>query len=170
MKDLIDRGNYMPTPKQPYSAIDDSIGYLNGRLSRVIKRHFEQLLDETGAGVTPQMWLLLSTIAHKKITIPSNIADITGIDRTATARCLTKMSKLNLVTRKQSVSDGRSSEVMLTKKGEKVLKIAANCSQQTSDHFYSKISNKERELLKKIFLKLLEGEQGSLKSFDDLVV
>lgn len=162
---MIDVGNYMSSPKQPYS-VDDSTGYLINRLSREMQRYFEALLDETGAKVTPQMWLILSTIGHHNVTIPSQISDRTGVDRTATARSLTKMSKEKLITRKPSPNDGRSSQVILTKKGEKALQTAAHCSQKTNEYFLGKISNKEHEALKKIIPKLLSGERGGLVGFD----
>ncbi|MCX4025314.1 winged helix-turn-helix transcriptional regulator [Endozoicomonas sp. SM1973] len=151
----------MPTTKQPYTA-DDSMGYYIHRLSKVWQRHFEVLLEESGSEITIQMWVILSAIGNHNITIPSQIAEKTGIDRTATARSLTKMSKLKLTSRKPSQNDGRSSQIHLTKKGEHALGVAAYCSQKTNEYFLDKLSSREHEALKKIINKLLSGEKGDI--------
>ncbi|MDE1462868.1 MarR family winged helix-turn-helix transcriptional regulator [Spartinivicinus poritis] len=151
----------MPTTKQSYSA-DDSMGYFIHRLSKVMQRRFELLLEESGAEITIQMWVILSAIGKHNITIPSKIADKTGIDRTATARSLTKMDKLKLISRKPSPEDGRSSQIYLTKKGEQALEIAAYCSHKTNEYFLDKLSSREHDSLKKIVTKLLSDEQGDI--------
>ncbi|WP_163832647.1 MarR family winged helix-turn-helix transcriptional regulator [Spartinivicinus ruber] len=151
----------MPTTKQPYSA-DDSMGYFIHRLSKVMQRRFEVLLEESGSEITIQMWVILSAIGKHNAAIPSQIADKTGIDRTATARSLTKMEKLKLISRKPSQEDGRSSQVRLTKKGENALEIAAYCSQKTNEYFLEKLTHREHDSLKKIVSKLLSGEKGDI--------
>jgi len=138
----------------------DGLGYRVSRLARVMERDFEHRLS--GLGITRLMWCVLPTVGLEGIVRPSEIAGHIGVNRTALSRVLRELEAKGLVRRDRDGSDGRSTFVALTDKGQSCLQAALPQSMGTTRHFSSKLSKEEAEVFRRLVDKLLAGEEGAL--------
>lgn len=138
----------------------DGLGYQVSRLARVMERDFERRLS--GLGITRLMWCVLPTVGLEGIERPSEIAEHIGVNRTALSRVLRELEARSLVTRDPDDADGRSTRVRLTDKGRECLESALPQSMGTTQHFGTKLSEKELAAFRRLIDKLLSGEEGAL--------
>ena len=139
----------------PYD-LHASLGYQTTLFSRISERRFEQAL--TPLGLTRVLWCVLLAAGQQKLSMPSEIADYIGIDRTATSRALRRLDEMALITRAHHADDKRARKVSLTPKGEDLLLQAIKAAEENAAHFRAKLSWYEANALSDILKKLMADE------------
>lgn len=147
---------------------DDAPAWLIQRASRTLRVLFLRLMEGRGAGVTPEMWLVLSRLYARDGQYQTQIADSTFRDRPNTSRILAGLEERGLVRKKRDDEDMRRMRVHLTDRGAEVVREVAPMAARTRDSLYRGLSDRElrqfRETLRKIeknALEVLESEPGS---------
>lgn len=140
--------------KETYS-IYSSTGYWVTRLAKAMESDFEMRL--VAHDMTRASWAVLSAIFHDNKTTPAALASFIGIDGAAITRHLDRIEKQGLVVRDRSLSDRRSVNLKVTKKGARLApKIAAH-SMATNKKFLGGLNRAEIEQLVAIARKMLSN-------------
>ena len=144
--------------QRPKYRLHDSIGYHATLAARLVERRVEDALRKFG--LTRVGWCILLAVAEEGLMNPSDIAAFVGIDRTATSRALRALENEGLITRAIGRADRRMTEVTLTSTGyDRMIQAVPICSENMS-HFNNKLTDGERLELKRLLMKLCEGEQA----------
>lgn len=138
----------------------DGLGFRMSRTARVMERHYEQLLAEIG--LSRLMWCVLVMVGSYGIAAPSAMAEFLSVNRTAISRVLREMEKQGLVLRRQQDGDRRGRDIGLTELGQHKLEVFLPKATLTTEHFRSKLTEDEFEMLKTVLDKMMEGEEGAL--------
>ena len=146
---------------------DDAPAWLIQRASRTLRVLFLRLMESRAAGVTPEMWLVLSRLFARDGQYQTQIADSTFRDRPNTSRILAGLEERGLVRKQRDRDDMRRMRVYLTERGEEFVREVAPMAARTRDGLYRGLSDEElrqfRVILRKIeknALAVLESEPG----------
>ena len=110
----------MKKQAQKYS-LDNSLGNLATRLSRVILKQLNSELQHMGYKITSEQWTLLVLIWNQNGQSQQALADALYKDKTTMARLTASVESLGLIARKPGEKDGRKKVVRLTAKGKKIM-------------------------------------------------
>lgn len=142
--------------QRPKYRLHDSIGYHATLAARLVERRVEDGLRSFG--LTRIGWCILLAVAEEGLKNPSDIAAFVGIDRTATSRALRALENEGLISRAIGQQDRRMTEVTMTQAGyDRMFQAVPLCSENMS-HFNNKLTEAERAELKRLLIKLCEGE------------
>lgn len=142
----------------PKYRLHDSIGFHATCAARLVDRRVEEGLRDFG--LTRVGWCILLAVAEEGLRNPSDIARFVGIDRTATSRALRVLENEGLVSRAIGQEDRRTTEVTMTAAGYDRMFQAVPTCRETMNRFNAKLSDMERAELKRLLVKLCDGETG----------
>ncbi len=144
----------------PKYRLHDSIGYHTTLAARLVERRVESGLKTFG--LTRISWCILLAVAEENLRNPSDIANFVGIDRTATSRALRALEAQGLVSRAIGQQDRRMTDVTMTEQGYAQLMNAVPVCAENMDHFHAKLTEDEQTELKRLLVKLIEGEANAI--------
>lgn len=134
-------------------SIYSSAGYWVTRLARAMESDFEKRL--VAHNVTRASWTVLSAIVHDNKTTPAALASFIGIDGAAVTRQLDRIEKQGFVVRDRCLSDRRSINLRVTKKGARIIPKIVAKSKATNKIFLSGLSSSEIDQIVMIAQKML---------------
>jgi DNA-binding MarR family transcriptional regulator len=143
---------------EPYN-IEESLGYLTGRLASLILKRNVQSFSGNGLVITSDQWIFLVHVwSHDGISQQA-ISDLMHKDKSATTRLISSLEAKDLAYRSPGPSDGREKFVYLTDKGKKAMKRATELVQDVLEKSYAGIEaddmNRCKTVLRKAYLNLL---------------
>lgn len=100
--------------------IDQSIGYLVGRLSRAIIKRLSKKFQDAGIDVSYEQWSILVHLYRQDGQTQQALAQIAVKDKAAITRLLNGLEKKNIVLRITDRNDKRSNLVYLTNKAKEL--------------------------------------------------
>lgn len=100
--------------------IDQSIGYLVGRLSRAIIKRLSKKFQDAGIDVSYEQWSILVHLYRQDGQTQQALARIAVKDKAAITRLLNGLEKKNIVLRVPDRNDKRSNLVYLTNKAKEL--------------------------------------------------
>ena len=100
--------------------IDQSIGYLVGRLSRAIIKRLSKKFQDAGIDVSYEQWSILVHLYRQDGQTQQALARIAVKDKAAITRLLNGLEKKNIVLRIPDRNDKRSNLVYLTNKAKEL--------------------------------------------------
>ncbi len=100
--------------------IDQSIGYLVGRLSRAIIKRLSKKFQDAGIDVSYEQWSLLVHLYRRDGQTQQALARTAVKDKAAVTRLLNGLEKKNIVLRIPDQNDRRSNLVYLTNKAKEL--------------------------------------------------
>ncbi len=140
----------------------NSIIYLIERTLRQTRMLLQHAFDEGKLKISVDQWIVLSQIAQGDGQNQRHIADMTAKDPASITRILELLEKQKFIKRIADKADKRSSIVVVTPNGKKIL---GNCSKKVA-RFKTVagkgISQKELNSLQETLDKLFENSGGSL--------
>lgn len=136
--------------------LHDSLGFRLSRAARIQERRLDAGLKTLG--LTRTSWCVLLAVGNEGLTLPSEIADFVGIDRTATSRTLRQMEAADLIARRPGDGDGRTRAVRLTDLGLKRLRDGTPMAEANNAAMAARLSDAEVETLKDRLDRLIAGE------------
>ncbi|MFW6083663.1 MAG: MarR family winged helix-turn-helix transcriptional regulator [Gemmatimonadota bacterium] len=143
---------------------DDAPAWLIQRASRTLRVLFLRLMERRAAGVTPEMWLVLSRLYARDGQYQTEIADSTFRDRPNTSRILAGLEERGLVRKERDDEDMRRMRVHLTERGEEVVRKVAPMAARTRDNLYEGMSEEELRRLRDILRKIEKNALAVLES------
>ena len=136
-------------------SVTSSTGYWVTRLARSMESDFEQRL--VIHGVTRTTFAVLSAVFHDKKTTPAALASFVGIDGAAITRHLDRIEGQGLILRERSVSDRRSVNLRLTRKGASLVPKLVAESKATNQKFHAGFSATEVKAIQRTIRKMLSN-------------
>jgi len=100
--------------------IDQSIGYLVGRLSRAIIKRLSKKFQDAGIDVSYEQWSILVHLYRQDGQTQQSLARTVVKDKAAITRLLNGLEKKNIVLRIPDRNDKRSNLVYLTNKAKEL--------------------------------------------------
>jgi DNA-binding MarR family transcriptional regulator len=132
------------------------------RVSAILAREMQA---ETTISLEWYAILLLLAQSEEAAMRPSDLADLTGLSRSATTRLVDRLELSGLVERRSCGSDRRGTYVMLTARGEEVFKEAGRVHLRGIDeHVGSHLTNDELAELGALLGKLADRVGGGALS------
>jgi len=113
----------MPDHVAAYS-LDNSLGHLASRFSRVVLRRLTADLAATGLQITAEQYSLLVQLWEQNGLSQGGLADKSAKDKTTMARLAAGLEARGLIERRPSASDGRERLLFLTSEGQSVMERA----------------------------------------------
>jgi DNA-binding MarR family transcriptional regulator len=109
------------------------------------------------SGVTVAEWVVLREMykSREGTTLPSTVADLTGLTRGAVSKLISRLLDKGLVTRKESTSDRRYQDIALTKSAVALVPKLAKLADENDSEFFKVLSKTERETLKEILKRIV---------------
>ncbi len=140
--------------------LHNALGYQLSLTARMIEKRFEDRIKPLH--VSRLQWCVLLACGVEKLRSPSDIAQFIGVDRTAISRALRQMEKNGFLNRESGKSDRRTTDVVLTEKGQDTLAAVNKIAQENSAHFLAKINEDDRHLLSSLMENLRHGEEQNV--------
>jgi len=142
---------------------DDAPAWLIQRASRTLRVLFLRLMEQRSAGVTPEMWLVLSRLYARDGQYQTQIADSTFRDRPNTSRILAGLEERGLVRRQRDGEDRRRVRIYLTEAGESIVRDMAPMAARTRDGLYDGLDDEDLKLLRKVLRRIERNALGMLR-------
>lgn len=136
-------------------SIHTSAGYWVTRLARAMESDFEMRLVDHN--VTRASWAVLSAIYHDDKNTPAALASFIGTDGAAITRQLDRIEKQGLVERDRSLSDRRSVNLKVTRKGARLIPKIVGDSDATNNKFLNGLNRSEIKQIVTITQKMLSN-------------
>jgi DNA-binding MarR family transcriptional regulator len=146
---------------------DDAPAWLIQRASRTLRVLFLRLMEEKNAGVTPEMWLVLSRLYAKDGQYQTQIADGTFRDRPNTSRILSGLEARGFVRRERDDEDMRRTRIHLTETGKAFVQDMAPVAARTRDSLYEGISGEDLRMLRRVLRRIERNALGVLEESPD---
>lgn len=124
---------------------EDSILPNLGRTVKVLDLLIEERLALAGIPLTKLQFVFLMVISRNNAQPQSNLAELTGRDKTTFTRNLNTLERKNFVKREASPLDKRSKLVLITSQGLDYVKKANPIIKQIIAEIEIDISDQERE-------------------------
>lgn len=130
----------------------------NNTLDYLLKSTWQTVVNKyntiaTQHGFTQAAGYILINI-YKEGTPVSQIANSTGVKTTSLSRVLNNLEGLGFIYREVSATDKRSVKVYLTPLGVEKRRIAKDVVRGFNDYLEGQLSEKEREVLRKMLIKV----------------
>ena len=135
-------------------SIQKSTGYWVTRLARSMERDFERRLKPLG--ITRGAFAVLSGIHHDKKKSPAELAAYLGLDGAAITRYLDRLEELGLIERKTNAADRRSTHLVLTAAGRRIVGQGLSASRATNEKFTAGLESAEIECFQTAIRQMLE--------------
>ena len=140
--------------------LHQSLGYQLSLAARLQERRLDDWLKPLG--MTRTSWCVLLAVGNEGLIHPSAIAKFVGIDRTATSRALRQMEAAGMIARRAGKDDRRMTAVHLTPYGETLLQQGTPLAKHNNAIMEERLGEHENALLRKLLLKIREGEGMAL--------
>ncbi|MCW7492369.1 MarR family transcriptional regulator [Leptospira sp. 2 VSF19] len=135
------------------SHLKSHLGYHLRVVSNAVSHSFSGKL--ASLDVTVAEWVILREMySYKSNTAPSVIAETTGLSRGAVSKLIDRLLHKGLVSREEMNKDRRYQEIKLTKEGVRLVPKLAEIADENDSHFFSFLSEKEKNQLRKTLIKL----------------
>ena len=135
-------------------SLKDDIGYWINRLRMEVHSSFESKLIVYG--ITIPQWSLLVAVYNNDGNNVSSLSAFIETDKGFVSRVIEQLVQMELVERKEG-KDRRSQEVLLTSKAKVLTAQLIQCANQNEKEFFSILTQREKESLKHILIKLLKN-------------
>lgn len=142
---------------------DDAPAWLIQRASRTLRVLFLRMMEQRSAGVTPEMWLVLSRLYARDGQYQTQIADSTFRDRPNTSRILAGLEERGFVRKERDPDDRRRVRVHLTEGGEEFVRDMAPLAARTRDGLYEGLGDDELRMLRRVLRRIERNALGLLK-------
>jgi DNA-binding MarR family transcriptional regulator len=143
-------------PRLPEELVASST-FLLKRLGFAAKDRAMQAYEETG--LHPYHFGVLVAVGDGSHETQGAIADRLGYDKGQLVGLLDELEEQGLVERRRDPNDRRRHLVELTPEGKKALRRLRALTQQIEDEFFAPLSEKERETLHALLLRLAEKHE-----------
>jgi DNA-binding MarR family transcriptional regulator len=106
--------------ERPQLELGNYLPYLVNRLGSALVAHF------TASSLAPHdltidMWRVLAVLAYRGAQRQVDLVDMTSIEASTVSRLVTRLARMNFVTRKRSQASNREVVIELTSKGRTVV-------------------------------------------------
>ncbi len=135
-------------------------GYRLTLAARKNQQYFERNLAKLG--LTRQMWAILISVGTRDITLPGEIAQYIGVNRTSVSRSLRQMEKKKFLRRSGGTDDRRTTNIHLTQAGKQALETSMPMAQAAQDNLRKRLSETEVNQLSDLLDKLLAGDTETI--------
>ncbi|ABZ93978.1 Transcriptional regulator, marR family [Leptospira biflexa serovar Patoc strain 'Patoc 1 (Ames)'] len=143
------------------SQLKSHLGYHLRVVSNAVSHSFAKKL--TNWDVTVAEWVILREMySYKENSSPSIVAEFTGLSRGAVSKLIERLLQKGLVSREEAAIDRRYQEIKLTKEGRKLVPKLSEIADENDISYFSVLSQKEREELRKILSKLTTAHKLNL--------
>ncbi len=143
----------MAKTKHTYQ-LHDSTGHWIARLYNSMRKEFHQELTKRSATISE--WAVLAAI-HSGADTPSEIADMSGMDRAVASRTLDQLEEKQLVKRSRQRINQRSITVTATAAGKKLLRTLIAENQRIQARYYAGFSKKQMSTFRDTLKLMLEN-------------
>jgi DNA-binding MarR family transcriptional regulator len=114
-----------PEAEEPQSFFDfddydNVIGFLISQAADVLVKQLEQIFQAGDVSLTPREFAMLNRLAQYGELTQIELSELTYKDPPSTSRIVESLRRKQLVRRKTSKSDRRSTDISLTEKGREV--------------------------------------------------
>lgn len=131
------------------------LGYHLRVVSNAVSQAFGRKL--AASGVTVAEWVVLREMySNDDKTLPSVVAEQTGLTRGAVSKLIGRLLQKRLVTRVESSVDRRYQEIKLTGNAIKLVPKLAKLADENDENFFSILSSSEHKKLMETLEKLAE--------------
>jgi DNA-binding MarR family transcriptional regulator len=113
---------------------DNVIGFLISQAADVLVKQLEQIFQAGDVSLTPREFAMLNRLAQYGELTQIELSELTYKDPPSTSRIVESLRRKQLVRRKTSKSDRRSTDISLTEKGREVRDRAADCGPPATRH------------------------------------
>ncbi|MEW4466920.1 MarR family transcriptional regulator [Parasphingorhabdus sp. JC815] len=141
--------------------MSDSIGFLIGDISRLIRRTFDKRAK--AIGVTRAQWRVLTWLQRHVGINQSTLADMLELETMTVCRMVDRLQSADLVERRADVDDRRAWRLFLTPKGVALTEQLTPVGEQLLQEAMIDLADTEKDQ----FLHLLERVRSNLQSIDD---
>ena len=115
----------------------DSIAFSVHRYARLQRRHFLNLMAETGIDLSQEQWFILNRLRVDGPQSQVQLTDEAFADRPNLTRMIAKLERKRLLRRTQDPDDGRRMICSLTKLGEGVHARVAEAAQPARERLFA---------------------------------
>lgn len=140
--------------------IEGSLGYLIGRLSRVISSRLTRRFIDAGYDVTNEQWSVLVHLFRDERMHQYELAEASGRDETTMTRLITGLEKKGLVRRIPDSIDKRRKIITLTSKGKDLQDGLIEQAQKLLEDAHKDISEADAQVCKKVLRRALSNLSG----------
>jgi MarR family transcriptional regulator for hemolysin len=131
---------------------DDSAGFLLWKITALWQRKLSGVLGEFR--ITQTQYAIMASLRwfeeKKEPTTQAHLVVHTKIDKMTVSKAIRNLEKDGLVSREQSSSDSRATNVRLTVQGRKVIQKAIVAIENADDEFFSGLTKKQLETYKSL--------------------
>lgn len=135
--------------------IENSLGYLTGRYSRLMLKRVAIAFADNGLDISSDEWTVLVRLRFEDGLTQTAISEMISKDKTRTTRIISSIEEKNLVFRVSNKADNREKHVYLTENGNRLINKAMTVVQESLDVSYAGIKiedlNKCREVLRQLY-------------------
>ena len=142
---------------------DDAPAWLIQRASRTLRVLFLRMMEQRSAGVTPEMWLVLSRLYARDGQYQTQIADSTFRDRPNTSRIIAGLEERGYIRKERDPADRRRIRIHLTERGEEFVRDMAPLAARTRDGLYEGLDDEELRMLRRVLRRIERNALGLLK-------
>jgi DNA-binding MarR family transcriptional regulator len=151
------------TPRPPRTfVIEDSLGYLINRTARAFANRLAAELRPFDIGIG--QWAVLVHLWGTDGMTQAQLARRVAIEQPTMVRTIDRMERDDLVRRTPDPSDRRATRIMLTERGERLrddlVPLAAKVNTAASEG----LTDEEVTILRRLLVKLLAAEAGTLSA------
>lgn len=136
--------------------LQDSLGYLLNKVSKTIRKYFNQELIRKGYSVTREQFDVLAHLWYKDGQHQQRLAETLCKDKTTMTRLIKSVEALNLVKRATNKKDKRQKFVYLTRSGKKTMKVLNSLAQEVSVKAQKGIDPKNMAICKNVLRQIHE--------------
>ena len=141
--------------------MSDSIGFLMGDISRLIRRAFDRRAKTIG--VTRPQWRVLIWLQRFEGINQSALADKLELDAMTLCRMVDRLQAAELVERRADADDRRAWNLFLTSKGSALMQQLTPIAEQLLAESMTGLAEKEQDQL----VHLLERVHSNMQSIDN---
>jgi DNA-binding MarR family transcriptional regulator len=146
--------------------LESSIPFMLNGLTRRFNARLERAFRCKRLGI--QDWRLLATLANTPLNRPADIADYIATDPSTLSRMIDRFALAGVLVRKKPAGEARITQLELTAFGRSLYEAAFEVISHQRDVLLSSLTEREREQLTRILVKLRDNYEPStaLARFD----
>lgn len=141
--------NHMSKHTVPYS-LQNSLGHLTSRLSRLVLRRLGSELAGANLGITADHYTLLVHLWEHDGLSQGTLAEKSGRDKTTMARLAATLEERGLIERRPSPRDGRERLLSLSDAGKATMDQATDLARTILDDAKRGIGAEELEICRNV--------------------
>ncbi len=148
------------------NTVDESLGFLIQRTSRLIRKYLNKELTRKGYSLTGEQYDVLFHLWHQDEQHQHDLAKMLCKDKTTITRLIKGIESLNLVKRASNKEDKRKKLVCLTASGKAVVKDLASLAQAVFEKAQKGISSSDIAVCKEVLTQISETISRELTKID----